>query len=186
MRMPGTVKTSTWRAWKPFRWPTASAARAVGAKLESFRDKKAMIETIACDGQTMAIILRRSFAKPGIHFFTPDDYSQQLGYMRHPEGKIIQPHVHNAVPRAITMTQEVLFIRRGKVRVDFYTEGRVYTESRILQTGDVILLAAGGHGFEALEELEMVEVKQGPYVGDRDKTRFAMPELKSIVFGAEE
>jgi hypothetical protein len=46
-------------------------------------------------------------------------------------------------------------------------------------------LASGGHGFEALEELEMVEVKQGPYVGDKDKTRFTMPELKKLVLGTE-
>ena len=45
--------------------------------------------------------------------------------------------------------------------------------SRVLGAGDVILLIAGGHGFEVLEELNMIEVKQGPYVGDADKTRFA-------------
>jgi hypothetical protein len=33
----------------------------------------------------------------------------------------------------------------------------------------VILLATGGHGFEVLEEIEMIEVKQGPYAGDQDK-----------------
>ena len=45
-------------------------------------------------------------------------------------------------------------------------------ESRILEAGDVILLATGGHGFEVLEEIEMIEVKQGPYTGDQDKTHF--------------
>jgi hypothetical protein len=34
------------------------------------------------------------------------------------------------------------------------------------------LLAHGGHGFTMLEESEIVEVKQGPYSGDVDKTRF--------------
>jgi hypothetical protein len=34
------------------------------------------------------------------------------------------------------------------------------------------LLASGGHGFKVLEPLEMIEVKQGPYSGDHDKTRF--------------
>jgi hypothetical protein len=125
------------------------------------------------DGVTlMAVIIRAEFAERGIHFFTPGELSQQLAYMHHPAGKIIEPHVHNPVPREVKYTQEVLLIKRGKLRVDFYDQAQVYIESRVLSTGDVILLANGGHGFEVLEELEMVEVKQGPYAGDVDKQRF--------------
>jgi hypothetical protein len=67
---------------------------------------------------------------------------------------------------ADTYTQEVLFIKRGKLRVDFYSDRQEYLDSRILESGDVILLITGGHGFEVLEEIEMIEVKQGPYVGE--------------------
>lgn len=131
-----------------------------------------MIERVEFGGIEFAIILRSSFHEPGIHFFTPDDFSQQLGHMRHPTGHVIEPHVHNPVPRAVHFTHEVLFLRRGRLRVDFYTEAGAYLESRELGAGDVILLAAGGHGFEVIEEIEMVEVKQGPYAGEADKTRF--------------
>ena len=131
------------------------------------------IERVVFDGVEFAVILRSGFQETGIHFFTPGQFSQQLGYMRHPSGHVIEPHVHNPVPRAVQFTHEVLFLRRGRLRVDFYGEGAVYYESRELGPGDVILLAAGGHGFEVLEEIEMVEVKQGPYAGDADKTRFA-------------
>ncbi len=131
-----------------------------------------MIETLKSGDQLLAVIVSRKFAEPGIHFFTPDDLSQQLAYMRHPAGKVIEPHVHNPVSRNVQYTQEVLFIKRGRLRVDFYDNGQTYLESRILEAGDVILLATGGHGFEVLDEVEMVEVKQGPYAGDQDKTRF--------------
>ncbi len=131
-----------------------------------------MIETLKVGDQVLAVIVSREFDKPGIHFFTPDDLSQQLAYMRHPAGKVIDPHVHNPVNRSVQYTQEVLFIKRGRLRVDFYDNGQTYIESRILEAGDVILLATGGHGFEVLEEIEMIEVKQGPYAGDQDKTRF--------------
>jgi mannose-6-phosphate isomerase-like protein (cupin superfamily) len=109
----------------------------------------------------------------GIHFFTPDDFSQQLAYMSHPQNKTIAPHVHNPVRREVHLTKEVLFIRKGKLRVDFYNDKQEYLESRILNGGDVILLASGGHGFTMLEDTEMFEVKQGPYAGENDKTRFA-------------
>jgi len=131
-----------------------------------------MIEEVKHGDKVLAIIILNGFSRPGLHFFTPDDFSQQLAYMRHPAGKVIDPHVHNPVSREVYYTQEVLFLKRGRLKVDFYTDEREYLESRTLETGDVILLAGGGHGFEALEEIEVIEVKQGPYAGDLDKTRF--------------
>lgn len=130
------------------------------------------IEIVRNLDQTIGIIVRQRYTAEGIQFFTPDVFSQQLAYMNRPIGFIIPPHVHNPVRRDVVWTQEVLFIKSGKVRVDFFTEGKHYLESRIVETGDVILLAAGGHGFEMLEPTEMIEVKQGPYCGDQDKTRF--------------
>lgn len=131
-----------------------------------------MLENIKHNDELLGIIIYNNFDKPGIHFFTPNELSQQLAYMHHPAGKIIEPHVHNPVPREVHYTQEVLFIKRGKIRVDFYDAQQNYLESRTLESGDVILLATGGHGFEVLEEIEMIEVKQGPYAGEVDKTRF--------------
>ncbi len=130
------------------------------------------IEHVKHLDQTIGIIIRASFHSDGIEFFTPSMFSQQLGYMNRPSGYRIEPHVHNPVQREVLWTQEVLMIKSGKVRVDFYTDGRHYLESRIISEGDVILLAAGGHGFTMLEPTEMIEVKQGPYSGDQDKTRF--------------
>ncbi len=136
-----------------------------------------MIETITHQDRPLAIILRASFSQPGIHFLTPGTFSQQLGYMKRPEGYSIAPHDHNPVPRTIEWTQEVLFIKSGKVRLDLYApESREYLESRVLEPGDVVLLAHGGHGLVMLEESEIIEVKQGPYAGEADKTRFAQIE----------
>ncbi len=131
-----------------------------------------MIERIMSGGTELALIIRRSFSREGIEFFTPPNYSQQLGYMNRPQGYVIPPHVHLPVHREVAFTKEVLFIRSGRVRVDFYTEDQSYLESSILCAGDIVLLAYGGHGFEMLEASEIVEVKQGPYAGDQDKRRF--------------
>jgi mannose-6-phosphate isomerase-like protein (cupin superfamily) len=131
-----------------------------------------MIEEIRDGDTVLALIMRRDYKAEGIKFLTPDSYSQQLGYMNRPEGYVIKPHVHNPVSREVHYTNEVLFIRSGKVRVDFYGTDQQYRESRVLHTGDIILLIVGGHGFEMLEASEIVEVKQGPYVGEHDKVRF--------------
>jgi mannose-6-phosphate isomerase-like protein (cupin superfamily) len=131
-----------------------------------------VIEHINSGDETLAIIIRSSYHKDGIDFFTPNTFSQQLGYMNRPAGYVIPPHVHNPVVREVQYTKEVLFVKSGRLRVDFYTEQQKYLESTILEVGDVILLAYGGHGFEMLEPTEIIEVKQGPYAGDQDKTRF--------------
>jgi hypothetical protein len=129
-------------------------------------------EEIVLDGQICAVILPADFDEPGIQFLTANELPQQLASMSYKTGKVIPAHTHNCVLREASYTQEALFIRKGKVRVDFYTQQREYRMSRVLGPGDVIILMSGGHGFEVLEDLNMVEVKQGPYVGDADKTRF--------------
>jgi mannose-6-phosphate isomerase-like protein (cupin superfamily) len=152
------------------------------AALES--DAEQGIARIRCGNRLIAIIVFGEFRARGIHFFTPSEFSQQLAYMRHPQGKIIAPHIHRLATRQVHYTQETLFIKKGKVRVDFYDNDQTYLESRVLQAGDVILLIECGHGFEALEELEMIEVKQGPYIGEQDKIRFDAALPKVLYFGS--
>jgi len=135
------------------------------------------VDHIYLEGKLIALFVSHRFCEAGIHFFTPDDFSQQLAYMQHPAGKVIEPHIHNPIPREVHYTQEVLFLKKGKLKIDFFDDEQNYLESRILEAGDVVLLAGGGHGFEVLEDIEMVEVKQGPYAGDADKTRFS-PERR--------
>lgn len=131
-----------------------------------------MVEQIIHDNKIFAIIIRHDYSKEGIEFFTPNDFSQQLAFMKHPKGKEIQPHLHNVVTREVHYTKEVLIIKKGVLEVDFYDDNKSYLESRELYAGDVILLAFGGHGFKCLDDVEMIEVKQGPYLGDADKVRF--------------
>jgi len=131
-----------------------------------------MIEEIKDESTLYAIIIRHAYSKEGIHFFTPPEFSQQLAYMARPAGYTIAPHIHRRVAREVFYTQEVLFIKSGKVKISFYDDEQKLICARVLEAGDVIMLATGGHGFEMLEPTEIIEVKQGPYTGDQDKVRF--------------
>lgn len=135
-----------------------------------------MIEFVKYEELNLAIIIRSNFKHEGIKFFTPQDYSQQLGYMNRPKGYIIKPHSHKKIKRNVENTNEVLFIKKGKLKVDFYNYDNNFIESRELNKGDIILLISGGHGFEILEDSEIFEVKQGPYAGDDDKILFTKKE----------
>ena len=131
-----------------------------------------MLEHITNNDITIAIIIRASYKQEGIHFFTPDDFSQQLAYMNRPAGHCITPHVHCKVNREVLLTQEVLFLKKGKVLIDFFDDQQQFLQSTTLQTGDVIMLASGGHGLTFIEQSEIIEVKQGPYLQNGDKVRF--------------
>lgn len=124
-------------------------------------------------GGELALIIRSSHRSDGISFVTDDESVHQLGVLCWPRGHVIDAHVHNIVERTISSTQEVLFIRRGSVRLDLYSSNHEYVCSRELATGDVVFLPSGGHGFEMLEDTEIIEVKQGPYSGEQEKTRFS-------------
>jgi hypothetical protein len=118
-------------------------------------------------------IIRNNYTPVSTEFFTPGNYSQQLGIIKYPSGGKIKPHYHNRVIREVHYTQEVLVIRKGKVQVNLFDHNLVYICNVVLSVGDVILLASGGHGFEMLEDCEMLEIKQGPYNGvEADKTHF--------------
>ena len=109
----------------------------------------------------------------------------QIGYISQPTGKSIKAHYHKKTTRTLYYTNEVIIIKKGKLRVDFYDNEKDYLESYILKAGDVMLLESGGHGFEVLEDIDMVEVKQGPYVEDNDKDRFEGIKDKDIILKYE-
>ena len=130
------------------------------------------VEQIKVGDDVYAIILRKEYSQPGPVFFTPHEYSQQLGMLVHPKGTIVKRHRHKLVKREIFRTQEVLVILEGKIKVDLYDNKVNLLKSVVLSSGDTILLAQGGHRVEILEEAKIIEIKQGPYAGFDDKDFF--------------
>lgn len=130
------------------------------------------IEWIKEGESVLAVVIRRSFAPDKTQFITPLDYMQQIGFIVHDKDEKIPPHVHVPQKRNLTGTSEVLWVRSGRVEVTFYSNARKEVARRVLESGDVVLLVGGGHGFRMLEETVMLELKQGPYIGLEEKERF--------------
>ena len=133
-------------------------------------------EVIKHGDNIVAIIIYSTHADEGVNFFTPHAFPQQLGFQKRLKGDVIKPHTHKSIPRQITHTQEVLFIRRGRCRITFYDVEGNHLDARELESGDIILLAHGGHGIEILEDIEFIEIKQGPYLGAEDKAHYFFGE----------
>ena len=121
----------------------------------------------------LALIVRASYRrKKGITFFTQNESTQQFGYMKHKRNHIIKPHLHKKRLTKIYYTSEVILILKGILRVDFYNQFKKYLFSKILNPSDIIMLVSGGHGFKILKDVEMLEIKQGPYNLIKDKIKF--------------
>ena len=131
-----------------------------------------MICPIVIDGKQVAIIVRAGYQPERTEFVTTSEDTLQLGYIVYAAGESITPHLHRNVERRIQGTPEVLYVRTGKMHTIFYSSEKIRKGSVILNQGDVILLLEGGHGFEMLEDTVLMEIKQGPYLGEMDKERF--------------
>lgn len=125
-----------------------------------------MIEKIQTENTLIAIIIRNNFSKDGASFVTDNKLTQQLAAMSYKKDHKITPHYHQTWTRTVDTTMEAIIIKSGKLRVDFYSQTGSYFQSKLLEEKDLILLVTGGHGFKVIEDVEMIEVKQGPFVKD--------------------
>ena len=142
-----------------------------------------MIEKVLYKNKLFALIVRKQFRKKsGINFFTSKESTQQFGFIKHKKNHIIKPHKHNKRLTRILRTTEVILLLKGTLRVDFYNDGNRYLFSKIINERDIIMLIHGGHGFKVLKNVEMIEVKQGPYSLANDKVKFKPADEKKIKF----
>jgi hypothetical protein len=129
-----------------------------------------VIKEIRKGKKIIARIVRKPKRK-GLWFITPHESCLQTAYMCHPKGYIIQSHLHKTINRFVEITQEVFFVKSGKILLKIYDDNREHLEDLLLIKGDLVVLFSGGHGLEFKTKAEIYEVKQGPYLGD-DKVRF--------------
>lgn len=120
----------------------------------------------------LAIVVRNDFRGGQYNFMTPDDFPMQLGVNFYAPGDRIHPHLHVQASRDVTSQQELIFMKRGRAVLHLYTDQRRLAADVELRAGDCVLLAHGGHGFDVLEETQLIEAKQGPYLGVGEKIKF--------------
>ena len=132
-----------------------------------------MVTRIHHKKKLYALIVSNSYRnKKGVSFFSTNDLPQQFGYINHKKNHIIQPHKHRKRSTKVFITSEVLIILKGIIRIDFYDTKLNYLFSKILKKGQIIFLLHGAHGFKVINDVQMIEVKQGPFIKNTDKIKF--------------
>jgi len=137
------------------------------------------IEKVIHEDNVLAAFIRSEDWSPGLNFLCQDDDPIQVGLWDYQSGKILGPHSHVKNERKITITQEILFIKKGRVRASIYNENDELVKDVDLSSGDLIILFSGGHGYTILEDnTQVLEVKNGPYTGLNDRESLKL--LKKI------
>ena len=132
-----------------------------------------MLQNITYKKKILAIIFNpNKFKKNGVSFISPNKLTLQVGVINYKKNHNIIPHTHLSYLRKIKNTAEVLYIKKGILRVDFYNNKKKYILSKLIKKGDIIILHEGSHGFKVIKSVSMVEIKQGPFVKKLDKVRF--------------
>jgi hypothetical protein len=130
------------------------------------------VELIEFRGKALCLIMRADFNPDQTAFVTPPDFNLQVGYVVHPAGHTIPRHTHLPVKRCLSTTSEVLLVRKGLCELDVYNDDREFVTTRELFEGDVMIMVAGGHEFRMRKDTVLLEIKQGPYPGVKEKERF--------------
>jgi len=139
-----------------------------------------MKEIIKHRNKILALIIKHKKNNQSVNFYTPNNFTQQVGFIEYKNGTYIKPHTHNKFLRKIYKTSEVLYLKKGKIRVDFYQSKKKYLFSKIINKDNIIVLSTGSHGFKFLKQSTLIEIKQGPFNAKMDKKRFEPVNEKFI------
>jgi hypothetical protein len=120
----------------------------------------------------LALVVRNTWRPAETTFLTPDAAPFQIGAVVYPPGGVVPRHLHLPLERRLTTTTEVIFIREGRCVAEVYGSDRKLVSEHPLAAGDMILFLDGGHAFRMIEHTVLIEVKQGPYTGLKEKERF--------------
>jgi hypothetical protein len=133
------------------------------------------IEEVNEGGMVLARYIPGAIAwAEGLNFFSKESEYIQAGSWGYRSGKELLPHIHNNVQRTISHTQELIFVKQGKVEATIYDRKESEVAKIVLVDGDILILLNGGHGYKILEDgTQVLEVKNGPYPGaESDRRRF--------------
>ena len=118
----------------------------------------------------IAIIIKANDVVSSTTFFSDPLDELQLGLIATNQLRGIPKHKHLSYERKLNQTSEFLLIRNGSCKINLWGTLDEDVQSFVLNKGDGILLLGGIHSIDSQsDQLQILEVKQGPYAGSLDK-----------------
>ena len=112
--------------------------------------------------------MRLSIMPKGSVSHTDGKQSLELLTLKYPRGSYLKAHIHLPRKKTNRHLQECFIVRKGRVRMDLYGPDKKFFKHIYLKTGQLFIALAGGHGFRIMEDTEIIELKNGPFIDDKN------------------
>lgn len=117
--------------------------------------------------KNILIAIRVKRFKSGANPLTDPNEPLQVLVHKRQAGKKTPAHFHLPRKRITQTLQECLVVIKGKIKIDLYGTHNKKFKSIYLSAGDVVIFVSGGHAVHLLEDTELIEVKNGPFIEDK-------------------
>lgn len=126
------------------------------------------IKNVIHNGQTYALFVTGKPQVDGAKFFTEQSDEFQIGILERGTGYEVKPHRHPARSDVVAGTSEFLYVQEGAAEVKVFDDEWNEIHKQIVSAGDFLVFFRGGHALTMLQETRLIEVKQGPFKGDKE------------------
>jgi hypothetical protein len=123
------------------------------------------MEKIIQNGKLVA--LKISSIEMGTSPIVSPEEPLQVLTLKYPKDKQILPHYHIPKLRETRTLQECLIVIDGKILISFFTEDKEKFAHLTVSKGEACIILSGANSVQFLEDSEVIEVKNGPYIEDR-------------------
>jgi len=115
--------------------------------------------------QLIAVLCSVSvYSKPdSADFITERGHSIQVGVLCKSAGEIVKAHQHLPEQKVVRGCQEVLIVTEGELQVTIYDTDHNFVGTTVIYPHQIFIQYVGGHKFEVLDDVQFIEIKQGPY-----------------------
>ena len=108
----------------------------------------------------------------GLSFVTEDEDFIQIGIWNYKKNTKLPNHYHNTFDRNAERTSECVFVLKGSVTCNLFTDEGVFIGEYLITENELMIQYVGAHEYIINEDSVVLESKNGPYFGpDTDRTR---------------
>lgn len=130
--------------------------------LETFQ----LMENIFLNKKLVAVRVR---AFPdGTNPVSSPDGALQLLTMKRAKGDVAKAHRHIPKRRVTTLLQECLIVVKGKIRYELFDNNKKCFRRVVVKAGEAMLILNVAHEVYFLEDSLVYEVKNGPFIDDKE------------------
>ena len=92
----------------------------------------------------------------------------QIVTLKHDKGSYLKAHTHKPKKRVTQKLQECMVVVKGEIKLDLYNLKNKLVRHITIKAGQAFLILNGGVGVHIKKDAEIIEIKNGPFIEDKE------------------